>query len=294
MPTSEQHSWLQSAFGVVGDLAQSGEDAVSGAAEAASSPSPVVAGAVGDAVSSVVETVADTTPATAAAAVSAVVETAQTTVSAVVATAETNSSTIVETAENAGSDLAQAAADAGQADSGATDAGGASPCNESPTFTVSSPVPVDVLADSVVEFNNRMNAALGGNPHMQPKFGWNFEVDPNWRVTKANLTVDTQIVRPRWSGGRPSDKERALINKAVELIKAHEERHRDIAKAAMSVAVCATHGKTEAAATKALNDAFKKMDQAQNDLDAAEGRMSIVLDGNGQPADVVLVGVQSP
>lgn len=312
MPTEEQHSWLQTALGVVGDLTQRAEDAASSDAQTADSAASSATDAAAP-----VQTQDDT-------AASAIAQTAENTVSdAVASVAGTVSeigqaasdavSTVVGAIEDTASSLLQQTAGAGQSDAGSgdagasdagvveagaadggVDAGGSSPCGETPTFTTSSPVPVDVLADSVSEFNNKMNAALGGNPHMQPKFGWNFEFDQRGLVSKANLTVDTQIVRPRWSGGRPSDTERALIVKAVELIKAHEERHRDIAKDSMNIAVCATHGKTEAAATKALNDAFKKMDAAQAALDAREGQMSIVLDGNGQPSDVLLVGVKSP
>jgi len=51
-------------------------------------------------------------------------------------------------------------------------------------------------------------------------------------------------VRPRFAGGRPSDEERALIQKLEGLIKAHEERHRDIARKLTQRALCAAIGKT--------------------------------------------------
>jgi predicted secreted Zn-dependent protease len=52
------------------------------------------------------------------------------------------------------------------------------------------------------------------------------------------MTVDISISRPPWAGGRPSDKEKALILKAVNLIKDHENQHAAIAKQMFTAAVC--------------------------------------------------------
>jgi hypothetical protein len=57
MPTQKQHSWLQSAFGVVGNLAQSAEDAVSGVVQSAESAVSSATQSVENTVSSAVQTV---------------------------------------------------------------------------------------------------------------------------------------------------------------------------------------------------------------------------------------------
>jgi hypothetical protein len=152
-------------------------------------------------------------------------------------------------------------------------------CTEQPTIVVGSPVPTDIQADSAVEFSQKMTQVLG-NPHMAPSFSWNPVVDEKGRVTAVNLTVTTAIIRPRWSGGRLGTggrdpvQERAIIKKAEDLIKVHEERHRDIARQFAQKAVCATLGKTGDAVEKTIKKVLCDMNKAQEALDAKEGMLT--------------------
>lgn len=168
--------------------------------------------------------------------------------------------------------------------------GGSTNCNEKPTLTDSSLVPVNVTADNVIEFVNQYESALGGNAHMTPDINYNLEINTRGLVTKVNLTLNTSIYRPRWMGGRNvSPKDRDLITKAVTLIKDHEVRHRDIAREKMVGAVCAMLGKTTAKALNTLNDyECNKMAIAQENLDMREGLLTVVMDSNGQATDVKL------
>ena len=170
------------------------------------------------------------------------------------------------------------AGDAGAGDAGGGDAG----TTELPTFKATTPVPFDVRADTADDFVANANAGMGGVGtvgHMKPSFSWNLETDARGRVTKVNMVVETEIVRPRFAGGRPSDAERAVIKQAEDLIKGHEERHRDIAKDFATRAVKAALGKTASQADATLNQFMKDMDAAQVTMDHREGL--IVVEHNG-------------
>jgi hypothetical protein len=166
------------------------------------------------------------------------------------------------------------AGDGGTGDAGVGDGGaGDASTGEVPTIKATSPVPFDVRADTADEFVRSSNAALGSVGevgHMQPSINWNLETT-NGRVTKVNMVVETQIVRPRFAGGRPSDAERAVIKQAEELIKAHEERHRDIARDFATRAVKAALGKSAQDAEKTLAKFMRDMDAAQATMDHREG-----------------------
>jgi hypothetical protein len=173
---------------------------------------------------------------------------------------------------------------------------GAAKCSEEPTIDTASPVPVTINADSAVEFVQKAAQALG-NPHMAPAFAWNPEADEKGRVTKVNLKITTKIIRPRWGGGRlgtsgrDPDHERALIKRAEDLIKAHEERHRDIARDFAKKAVCAAMGKSGKAVDQAIKDVLCAMNKAQEALDGKEGMLGFRLDAQGTGvADVFLTG----
>ncbi|ESS73482.1 hypothetical protein MGMO_19c00020 [Methyloglobulus morosus KoM1] len=187
----------------------------------------------------------------------------------------------------------QKTGDAGVADAGRPDSGANLTCTEKLTWKPVIEVPIDIKADSLVEFSTKISPALGGYPHLQPAIEYNLEFDAQGKVTKTNLMLQTKIVIPRWSGGRPSEKEKELILKYVQLIKSHEERHRDIARQIMSDAVCAMHGKTGENALKVLKEYESKMNKAQDALDAKEGQAQIVFDNKGNPSDIVLVGVKN-
>jgi hypothetical protein len=172
------------------------------------------------------------------------------------------------------------AGDGGTRDAGASDAGDGS-TGEVPTFRTTSPVPVDVRADTADAFVSNSNAAMGNVGevgHMKPTINWNIETT-NGRVTKVNMVVETQIVRPRFAGGRPSDEERAVIKQAEELIKAHEERHRDIARNFTTRAVRAALGRSQQDADNTINRFMRDMDAAQAAMDHREG--GIIVEHNG-------------
>ena len=168
---------------------------------------------------------------------------------------------------------------------------GAGASNETPTMNPTSPVPNDIHADTAVEFVNAANNARGGGGevgHMAPNITIDPTFDANGKVDRVNMTVGTSIVRPRWSGGRPNDVQKAAIKKAEQLIKEHEERHRDIARDYATRAVRAMHGKTAAAAQKLYDDTMKQMDAAQKALDQKEGGISVKESGGGATVDVSL------
>jgi len=178
-------------------------------------------------------------------------------------------------------------------DGGTPDAG---VIDELPKFTSTTGIPLDVRADTVDEFGRNCNAALGDKNevgHMQPTINYNLEIDDIGRVTKVNMVVDTQIVRPRWAGGRANDTERALIKRAEELIKAHEERHRDIAKTFTARACKEMRGKAEKKAEEIFKKVMKEMDKAQDAFDALEGKIIVEHggpNGNAGPATGVRTG----
>ena len=159
-------------------------------------------------------------------------------------------------------------------------------CNEKPKITDTSPVPVDILADSFSDFMNQMVPKLGGFPHMQPNYAWDFETDEKGRVTAVNMVLNTTILRPRWSGGRPTQKDGDLINKTVELIKLHEEAHRSIQREGLEAVVCTLIGKTPTAAEKLLKAAIKKRCLAQENFDSTHGTVKGVKGSDGDYVNV--------
>jgi hypothetical protein len=158
-------------------------------------------------------------------------------------------------------------------------------CSEKPNWQPEQSIPVDIRADTALDFVSQMKTALGGHPHMQPSFTWAPEADEKDRVTKVNLKITTKIVRPRFAGGRPSAAERKLIDKVEGLIMAHEERHREIAKTFAQKAVCAAIGKSSAGNPAPYEQAIKAvmcdMNKAQEALDRKEGTLSWTLDDGG-------------
>jgi hypothetical protein len=163
----------------------------------------------------------------------------------------------------------------------------AAPCAEAPNFNYPLSAPVTILGDTVVEFLNNSNAQIG-DPHANFSETHTLETNDAGVVTKVNMKCDISIVRPRWGGGRGSDKEKALISKAVDLIKDHEKHHQAIDEQWAAAAVCAALGKKAADAEKAINDVVcKKMAAAQEDYDVLYGQISVVKDAAGAPADVV-------
>lgn len=178
-------------------------------------------------------------------------------------------------------------ADAGAGDGGAGEAGGA----PDPTF-----VDIDrtfgVLADNPVEFINAGNQFLGqgiaGHMTTEPLSVDNAETDAAGRVARSNLTVKTTTRRPHWSGGRPIGDEKAVIEQAEELIRAHEERHREIMKGGMRSAAAEMRGKPKAKADAILVKWIAKVDKEQDALDVREGQITVTQSG-GRITGVQLV-----
>ena len=148
-------------------------------------------------------------------------------------------------------------------------------CAESITWTPQSPVPVEIMADSAASFVSQINTALGGNPHTEVETSFSLKTQDG-KISQVNFELKTTIRRPRYGGGRASDAEKALIGRIVDFIKAHEERHRDIARREAQQAVCDALGQPAAKGQKTLTDAVcKKMPTAQEGLDAAEGKIEL-------------------
>lgn len=151
-------------------------------------------------------------------------------------------------------------------------------CAEKINWTPQSPVPVDITADTAVDFVNKINGALGGNPHTEIEPSFDTETTGG-KITKVNFTLKTTIRRPRYGGGRATAEEKALIGRIVDFIKAHEERHRDLARSLSQQAVCDALGQKSAAGHKILSDAIcKKMPTAQEALDGSEGKIELTAD----------------
>ena len=164
---------------------------------------------------------------------------------------------------------------------------GATPaCAEQPTFRYTSKPPTTIDADSLVDFLVKAKAQIG-DPFTKPTESHSMDLDDKGNVTTVNMTVELQISRPRWGLGRPSDKEKALILKAVDLIKDHENQHQAIAKQMHAAAACAALGKKGPDANKAIDDILcEQMAKAQEDYDMQHGELVVVKDATGAPSDV--------
>jgi hypothetical protein len=161
--------------------------------------------------------------------------------------------------------------------------------DEQPTFNPTSSVPTDINANTAQDFVTRANATSGNGAevgHMQSGFKFNLEFGADNKITRVNMVVDTSIVRPRWAGGRPNDVQRAAIKKAEDFIKAHEERHRDIARDFARQAVKAMRGKTDTGARKEFDKVMKNLDKAQQQLDIREGCIFVTERDGGKSVDV--------
>ncbi len=163
-------------------------------------------------------------------------------------------------------------------------------CGESIDWKPASPVPTNILADNAVEFAAKVDAVLGAGGHTQVGVSFAPDVDKG-RMSAVNMTVESAIIRPRWAGGRPSAKDKALIEKVEAFIKAHEERHRDLSRAVMQQAVCDAKGKPVATAEATLKKAICDLEpSAQEQLDAKEGKLEWVKDATGAVVDFKSVG----
>jgi hypothetical protein len=140
----------------------------------------------------------------------------------------------------------------------------------------------EVPADTVDTFLERANAHLGGKKEAGHT-NITFDTSPtikDGKCVRAGVTVTTKITRPVWGGGRPpSDDHKKAIQKAVQLIKEHEGRHRQAAIDVATQVVADAVGKTQTAAEAILNQIGMKSSDAQVALDAKEGKISSVDNG---------------
>lgn len=165
-------------------------------------------------------------------------------------------------------------------------------CGDRIEWHPESPVPVDITADSIVEFASKLGAALGGDPHMASEVAWRLDTDDRGFVNKTNFVLTTTIIRPRYAGGRAPDTEKALIRRAVAHIRAHEERHRDIAREVSQQAVCNALNIRRDAAERVLRQAVcEQLPTAQEELDGREGQIDWIKDASGAVTDFRAVGV---
>ena len=158
-------------------------------------------------------------------------------------------------------------------------------CGETITWSPNSPVPIDIRADSAVDFANQIDQALGGNPHTDAAYSFNSDIQ-NGKMTAVNMTVETSIIRPRYAGGRASTAEQALIKRVETFIKEHEERHRDIARTVAQQAVCDAKGKAVGSAKAIIKKAVCDTEPTQQEaLDKSEGKLSWTKDSTGAVID---------
>ena len=161
----------------------------------------------------------------------------------------------------------------------------AATCGETITWSPNSPVPIDIRADSAVDFANQIDQALGGNPHTDAAYSFNSDIQ-NGKMTAVNMTVETSIIRPRYAGGRASTAEQALIKRVETFIKEHEERHRDIARTVAQQAVCDAKGKAVGSAKAIIKKAVCDTEPTQQEaLDKSEGKLSWTKDSTGAVID---------
>jgi|KBSSwiStaDraftv2_1062776.scaffolds.fasta_scaffold185547_2 hypothetical protein len=183
--------------------------------------------------------------------------------------------------------LDQFPADGGPPDAGPSDGGadGGTPDGGTRPDPIFEDIdkPFNVRADDPVEFVNKGNAYLGkgiaGHMKTDTLTIANADTDGKGHVTRANLQVRTTTERPQWIAGRPIGDEKVVIEQAQELIRQHEERHREIMKSAMTKAVAEMRGKTTAEADKILAKALSRVDADQDALDTREGRIEIIQSG---------------
>jgi hypothetical protein len=165
-------------------------------------------------------------------------------------------------------------------------------CGEAISWTPASPVPTDIRADTAVEFAANVDAVLGAGGHTHISIGFAPTVEKG-KMTQVGLSVTSSIIRPRFAGGRPSEKELALIRRVETFIKDHEERHRELSKAVLQQAVCDARNQPVASARAIVKKAVcDKEPTAQEALDAKEGQLEWVKDSTGAVVDFKAVGAK--
>ncbi|GHB83665.1 hypothetical protein GCM10010347_63170 [Streptomyces cirratus] len=163
-------------------------------------------------------------------------------------------------------------------------------CSEVPTIIDSNDVNT-INASTVNEFLKNARYDAGGAAavgHLKPEIEDRFEFDGKNNVKKVNYTLKTKIAHPRWALGHPlpTEQQRALLNKAVELIKAHEIHHREIARQFAQKAVCAAVGRSEGAARKIITETNCDGFRAQEKFDLEQGSIAVVLNSKAEIIDV--------
>ncbi|MGL4424500.1 MAG: DUF922 domain-containing protein [Gemmataceae bacterium] len=160
-----------------------------------------------------------------------------------------------------------------------------------------------INADSLEDFIQKANSAMNEGDavgHLEPEFSEEYEVDEKTgRLKNVKVTLKSKIVRPVFGTGRVrTDAERDLINKAVEIIKNHEEKHRDIAKKYAKAYLKALQRGTEKNKEAIFKKIETQMDAEQAAFDAREGQLYIDYNGPngkaGPPSDVHLGPLTTP
>jgi hypothetical protein len=140
----------------------------------------------------------------------------------------------------------------------------------------------EVPADRVETFIERVIAHFGGKRE-GGHTSITLDSSPEFKdghCTRAGVKLTTTITRPLWGGGRaPSEEHKKALQKAVQLIKEHEGRHRQAAIDVATQAVKGAVGKTQPAAEAILNQLGAKSEAAQADLDHKEGKLTAFNDG---------------
>ena len=166
-------------------------------------------------------------------------------------------------------------------------------CAEQIDWVPESPVPIDIRADTAVDFTSQIDAILGAGGHTHVDIALNPTTDAKGRVSSVGLKVTSKIIRPRWAGGRPSAAERELIKRVETFIKDHEERHRDLSRSVMQKAVCDALNQPVATAKSVLKKAICDLEpKAQEALDAKEGQLKWVKNASGAVVDFEAVGAK--
>ena len=176
---------------------------------------------------------------------------------------------------------------------GSTPAAGAGPA---PTFDHSGGKTETINADTAMDFANNITAKLGA-PHVTPEFtpdiqvdfktdGAGKEVPGSRKISSIGLTVKTSITKVRYGMGRANDKHKAAIDQMVEMIKAHEEAHRNIIETEATAALKAAQkyvgtGKDKQAEKALTTDLECSTNKKHEALDGSEGKLTASEQADG-------------
>jgi hypothetical protein len=168
----------------------------------------------------------------------------------------------------------------------------AAPCDDEPSIVVTEQLN-RVEATSATDFKNKALAAgqpAGRTETAPQQRSWEPDNGP---VTRANLVIPVTVRRPVWQPAPgatiPADDVK-LLDRIVDMIRAHEAKHVANVEAAARRYVCETHGRSPADAKRVLDETMIcEIVKAQRALDRIEGRLVTELDATGKPVDAKYV-----